>query len=130
MPQKKESKTILIVDDSVILLQTVRDLLEQVGYHVITAQSAPEALQKLEKTRIDLALIDIIMPTMSGFDLTSKIRGDKKFRNLKIAYLTVLSFSEQQKKNLEKFNVLDYIQKPFNSDDLIKRVKSILNSKI
>lgn len=119
-------KTIMVVDDSYVLLKTVKEALESSGFHVITAQSGEEALRKLKEAKVDLALLDIIMPSMSGLDLTTKIKEDKKFKNLKIAFLTILNFSENQKKSLNKYNILDYIQKPFDNEDLIRRVKKMV----
>lgn len=119
-------KTIMVVDDSYVLLKTVKEALESSGFHVITAQSGEEALRKLKEAKVDLALLDIIMPSMSGLDLTTKIKEDKKFKNLKIAFLTILNFSENQKKSLKKYNILDYIQKPFDNEDLIRRVKKMV----
>lgn len=123
-----QTKTIMIVDDSYVLLKTVKEALESSGFHVITAQSGEEALRKLKEAKVDLALLDIIMPSMSGLDLTTKIKEDKKLKNLKIAFLTILNFSENQKKSLKKYNILDYIQKPFDNEDLIRRVKKMIAS--
>lgn len=121
-----QSKTILVVDDSNVLLKTVKESLESKGFHVITALNGPEAITKLKKSKVDLALIDIIMPGMSGFDLTAKIREDKRLKKLKIAFLTILNFSKNQRESLRKYNILDYIQKPFDNKDLINRVKKMV----
>lgn len=121
-----QTKTIMVVDDSYVLLKTVKEALESSGFHVITAQSGEEALRKLKEAKVDLALLDIIMPSMSGLDLTTKIKEDKKFKNLKIAFLTILNFTENQKKSLKKYNILDYIQKPFDNEDLIRRIKKMV----
>ena len=121
-----EKKTILVVDDEYLILETVEEILIKEGYRVVTALSAKDALRKLKKD-IDLVLIDILMPKMSGLELTKKIREDEKFKDINLAFLTVLTFSRAQKRELKKFRILDYIQKPFDNKDLVKRVNKIIN---
>jgi two-component system sensor histidine kinase/response regulator len=119
-------KTILLIDDESIILKAVKEIFKKEGYDVITASNGPGALKKLKRQKPDLALIDVIMPGMSGFDLTERIRADSNLKDLKIAFLTILNFSNEQKKNLKKLGVVDCIQKPFNPEDLVERVKKII----
>lgn len=119
-------KTIMVVDDEYLILETVEEILKKEGYKVVTALSGKDALKKLKKG-IDLVLIDILMPKMSGLELTKKIREDEKFKDINLAFLTILTFSRAQKRELKKFRILDYIQKPFDSKDLVKRINKIIN---
>ena len=121
-------KTLMVVDDEYLILETVEEILKKEGYEVITALSGKDALRKLKKD-IDLVLIDILMPKMSGLELTKKIREDEKFKDINLAFLTILTFSRDQKRELKKFRILDYIQKPFDNKDLVKRVNKIINNK-
>ena|SRR4030043_1191802 len=119
MPKKK----IMIVDDEQSLVELVRAVFGQEGFEVISAYSGTECLEKLKTERPDLILMDMMMPGMSGRETTEKIRANPKTRNLKIAFLTVARFSEVGKDSLKKLNVADYITKPFDNKDLVKRVK-------
>ena len=119
-------KTIMVVDDEYLILETVEEILKKEGYKVVTALSGKDALRKL-KREIDLVLIDILMPDMGGLELTKKIRENEKFKNINLAFLTILTFSRVQKRELKKFRILDYIQKPFDNEDLVKRVNKIIN---
>ena len=121
-------KTIMIVDDEYLILETVQDILKKAGFNVITALSGDEALKKLKKSKADLALIDVMMPGMGGIELTKKIRMDKNIKNIDIAFLSVLTFSELQKYKLKKYKILDYIQKPFERKELIARINKIIQT--
>ena len=120
------AKKIMVVDDESSLLELVSALMEQEGYEVITAISGQECLEKLKTVKPDLILLDMMMPGMSGREVCEKIRGDPKTKDLKIAFLTVAKFSETGKETLTKMKVLDYITKPFENEDLTRRVKKML----
>ena len=118
-------KKIMVVDDEENLLELVKAVLEQEGFEVITASNGPECLEKLKKVKPDLILLDVMMPGMSGREVLEKIRENSKTRNLKVAFLTVVRYSEMGKKDLEKLHVLDYITKPFDNKELVRRVKKM-----
>jgi two-component system phosphate regulon response regulator PhoB len=116
----------MVVDDEADLCETLKLLLEGKGFKVLTALSGPEALRKLRKEQVDLVLIDFLMPGMSGRELAEAIRKDPALRDLKLAFLTVASFGEVGTATLREFNILDYIQKPFDNEDLVRRVKKMV----
>ncbi|MBU4353055.1 MAG: response regulator [Nanoarchaeota archaeon] len=119
-------KKIMSVDDEKDFQEFIKILLEKEGYSVILAKNAKEALSKLKKTKPDLMLIDIMMPEMSGIELCEKIRANSKLKNLKVIFLTVLSASETSNKDIQRLNILDYITKPVESDDLLQKIKKAL----
>ena len=119
MPKKR----IMVVDDEESVLELLKAVLENDGYTVLTASDGEECLEKLKKTKPDLVLLDMMMPGMSGREVCERIRKDPKTKNLKIIFVTVARFSEMGKDTLSKMNVLDYITKPFDNADLLKRVK-------
>lgn len=119
-------KMIMVVDDEYLLAKTVQELLEKAGYSVITASSGAQALATLRKTKVDLVLVDILMPSMSGLELVKAIRANRELKDLKLAFLSVVNFSQEQMKNIKKLNILDHIQKPFDNEDLIRRVNKML----
>ncbi len=120
------SKKIMVVDDEESLLELARAILEKEGFEVITASDGSECLQKLKAVKPDLILLDMMMPGMSGRETCEKIRADPKTKGLKVAFLTVARFSEAGKDTLKKMNVSDYITKPFENDDLVRRIKKML----
>ena len=66
------------------------------------------------------------MPGMSGREVCEKIRENPKTKDLKVVFLTVAKFSEAGKDALKKMKVLDYITKPFDNEDLLRRVKKVI----
>jgi two-component system alkaline phosphatase synthesis response regulator PhoP len=119
-------KKILIVDDEPHMIELVKAILSEEGYDVATASDGKEGLKKLETLKPDLVILDMMMPGMSGREVCEKIRENPKTKGLKVAFLTVARFSEVGKQELSKMNVSDYITKPFENTDLVKRVKKII----
>jgi len=119
-------KKIMVVDDEPNLVELLAGLFVPEGYEIIPVYSGHECLKKLKKTKPDLILMDMMMPGMSGREVTEKIRADPKTKGLKIIFLTVARFSEVGKDVLSKMKVHDYITKPFDNKDLMKRVKKAL----
>jgi len=123
------TKKIMVVDDEPHLLKLVSKVLSKEGYKAETVSSGQKCLSKLEKgSKPDLLIIDMFMPKMSGRELLEKIRADEKLKDIKVIFLTVAQFSETGKKTLTKLDVLDYIIKPFENDDLIWRVDKVLRN--
>jgi len=119
-------KRIMIVDDEENVVGLVKAIFEQEGFEVIVAYDGQECLEKLEKVKPDLILMDMMMPKMTGKEVTKKIRANPKTKGLKIAFLTVVRLSEIGKDELKKLNVLDFITKPFDNADLVNKVKKVL----
>jgi CheY-like chemotaxis protein len=116
----------MVVDDEESLLELVRGVLEAKGFDVITVASGEECLAKLKTVKPDLILLDMMMPGMSGREVCERIRANPTTKGLKIAFLTVAKFSETGKETLKSMRVLDYITKPFENDDLIRRVNKMV----
>jgi len=122
------AKTVMIIDDTRDTVGMVKKLLESEGFQTITAYNGKDGLDLLKKVekKPDLILLDMFMPEMSGREVCERIRKDNDLKNLKVAFLTVAAFRDQGKKILDDLKVLDYITKPFDVDDLLKRIQKIL----
>jgi len=120
------AKKLLIVDDEPHILELVGAILESNGYEVEKADNGKDALAKLDTESFDLVLLDMMMPGMSGREVCDKIRKNEKTKDQKVIFLTVARFSETGKKILDDMKVSDYITKPFENEDLIKRIKKVL----
>ena len=117
------AKKILIVDDDPEDLETMKSVLEKEGYEVTTTENGAEAMDAIEEDKFDLILLDIQMPTLSGYDLLRLLR-QRLNGSTKIIYVTIVPRKEVDMKNIEGF-----IQKPFNSRDLVVQIKKILGGK-
>ena len=125
-------KKVMIVDDTRDTVEMVEKLLKSEGYTTIIAFNGKEALDKLRSVKDDekpdLILLDMFMPEMSGREVCETIRADKDpgLKDIKIAFFTVANFKEQGKQILNDLKVIDYITKPFDVDDLLNRVRTML----
>ncbi len=121
-------KTVMIVDDTRDIVGMVKKLLESEGYKTIDAYNGKEALELLRKAqeKPDLVLLDMFMPEMSGREVCERIRKDDDLKELKVAFFTVAAFRGQGKQMLEDLKVSDYIVKPFDVDDLLRRIRRML----
>jgi DNA-binding response OmpR family regulator len=116
-------QTILVVDDSPFILNAVKPTLELDGFQVMTAASGPEALQQISRHGLPhLAIVDLNMPGMDGFELCQAILD---FCDLPIIMLTAIDDERTIIQGLERY-VEDYIVKPFRSGELVARVKRVL----
>jgi len=111
----------MVVDDEPDVRNTVKVILEKNGYRVIAAVNGDDCLEKLKKEKPDLILLDIMMPGTPVKEVIEKIK------DVKISFLSVVRTSEAEREELlGQENVVDYIQKPFDINDLLKRVKNIV----
>ncbi len=117
-------KRILHVDDEEDTLEIVKIILEKAGYEVVNAKNGSHALKQIDLDGFDLLIFDIMMPDMSGWDLFTRVSNIKP--NYKIIFLSVLELSNERKKELIEMGVLDYIQKPFDRNDLVRRVSKAI----
>lgn len=113
---------IMVVDDEMHIRELVRFYLDKAGFDTIEAANAEEALDIVENQYIDLAVVDIMMPRMDGFELVEQMR---QYREFPVIMLTAKS---QSKDKLRGFSlgIDDYVTKPFDPDELMARVKTIL----
>ncbi len=114
----------MVVDNEPDIVDLTRTVLELGGYEVIPAYSGEECLKKIENENVDLILLDIMMPGMSGWDVFNRI--NKKSPEIKIAFMSVLEISDKRKQVLLDEGLADYIMKPFDNDTLLDRVDKIL----
>lgn len=115
---------ILVVDDEEDLCEILKFNLENEGYFVDTANSAEEAL-KMDITRYQLLLLDVMMGEISGFKMANMLKKDKKTASIPIIFITA---KDTENDTVTGFNLGadDYISKPFSLREVIARVKAVL----
>ena len=119
----------MVVDDEEDIRLAVGLLLKDKKFKIISAVNGQDCLDKLKKSKPDLILLDIMMPGLTSKEIITAIRKDKKTAKIKIIFLTVVRFAEITQKGLVGGNVVDFMEKPFNNDNLIERIKKALNLK-
>jgi two-component system, OmpR family, response regulator VicR len=120
---------IMVVDDEPDLVEVVKLILESDGYIVITAGGGEEALDKIEKEKPDLVLLDIIMPRMDGWEVFSRIKSNPKTHETPVIMLTAKDQRIDKLIGLHVVRVDDYITKPFGRAELLERIKRVLQEK-
>jgi pilus assembly protein CpaE len=116
---------ILVVDDDPISLQLVSSLLTGHGYRVVTAQHPNEGLSILADQTFDLAILDVLMPDMDGYELCRRVRSNPKTAQLPIVLLTALDTLDQKIRGFEA-GADDYIAKPFEPKELLARIEVLI----
>jgi DNA-binding NtrC family response regulator len=121
-----ESKTILVVDDDLSVLSVIKCMLECGDYNVLIAHSAESAMRMAERDdlSIDLMLMDVVMPDITGPDLAERITALRP--HLKVLFMSGCTDSDVVRvKILDR--ALGFLPKPFTSDSLLERVQKVLN---
>ena len=121
------NKKILVVDDEEDILNLVRLILEDAGYQVRIETDGRDALKKLDEEKFDLILLDIMMPFLSGWEVLEAMRSRDKTRDIPVALLTARA-SPREDNQPYPTDYCDYITKPFEPDDLLKRIRQILST--
>lgn len=124
----KSDGKILIVDDDMINLKILTSILKE-AFYVEVAQSGKEALENIQAGRFDLIISDVMMPNMSGYQLTEEIRENYSISELPILLLTARSQLEDIQMGF-RVGANDYITKPVNPDELMARVRALIKLKL
>ena len=118
-------KKILIVDDEVDLVKTIKFSMEAEGYMVLASYNGEDALNQARKENPDLIVLDIMLPKLDGYKVCRLLKFDEQYKNIPILMLTAKT--QQKDKLLGKETGADeYITKPFDMDELMEKVKTYL----
>ena len=123
-------KKIMVVDDDPDQISTVKYVIESLNnkYEVIGVNNGIQCLQLLkEKNLPDLILLDIMMPEMNGWEVLNRLKENSSWKDIPVIFLTART--DEVAKNAGGFLGDDYIEKPFNGKELIKRIDDVLKKK-
>ena len=113
---------ILVVDDEMLIRNVIKDYLENEGYEIFEAENGLEAIRVFKEEKIDLIILDIMMPKMDGYETLKELR---KLGETPVIMLTAMK-EELDKLHGFDLGVDDYVTKPFSPKELVARVKAIL----
>ncbi|MDD2739314.1 MAG: phosphate regulon transcriptional regulator PhoB [Methylomonas lenta] len=116
---------ILVVEDEDAIREMLIMVLEQAGLQVSAAASAEEALSALAENRVDLLVLDWMLPGMSGIELARRLKKESSYKELPIILLTARGEEEDKIRGLE-IGADDYITKPFSPKELVARIKAVM----
>ena len=120
-------KKILIVDDEPSIIVPVQFLMEQNGYDVMVAFSGEEAMEIIADTKVDLILLDIMLPVIDGFEVCQRVRENPQWSKIIIILLTALGSDANVEKGLA-LSADAYITKPFSNVEIVEKVKELLGN--
>jgi DNA-binding response OmpR family regulator len=124
---KKETgmAKILIADDSVAELQVFQQALQSTGHTIVTVLDGEAAEAKIKTEKIDLIILDVIMPKKNGFQVCRDIKSNEQYKKIPIIMVTSKD-QESDKFWGMKQGADEYLTKPFKPEDLIKAVKKYI----
>ncbi len=124
---KQRGLDVLVVDDSVSVRRVLSNLITNSGWTPTSAKDGVEALEILQRrgTAPDVILLDIEMPRMDGYDLTSILRNDEMFKHVPIIMLTSRSGEKHRRKAFE-LGATDYLVKPYQEETLLEAIRKVV----
>ena len=114
--------TVLVIEDHPDQRDLLAIVLQREGYRIITAANGLEALEKLETEHVQIALSDIMMPKMDGFELIKRVRGNPRLKSLYLILITARIQEGDRVRGLD-LGADDYITKPFSFSELLARIR-------
>ena len=121
-----DSSRVLVVEDSLTSRMLLKNILESGGYDVTTAVDGVDGFAKLMANPVDLVVSDVDMPRMSGFELTVKIREDRRFGNLPVVLVTALESPEDKKRGIDVGADAYIVKSSFDQSNLLEVVKRLV----
>lgn len=126
--KKNQASRILVVDDSSTNIVLLEAILNGQGYEIETAQSVKEAYQIIKKEPVNLILLDLLMPRVSGYDFLKEIKSNQATKDIPVIIVSAVADAENRRKSIE-LGALDFINKPIDIQYFIEKIDNILRKK-
>jgi two-component system chemotaxis sensor kinase CheA len=119
-------KSILVAEDSITARTLLKSILESAGYTVKTAVDGQDAFTTLRTEEFDLVVSDVDMPRMSGFDLTAKIRSDRKLSELPVVLVTALESRSDRERGIDVGANAYIVKSSFDQSNLLEVIRRLI----
>jgi chemosensory pili system protein ChpA (sensor histidine kinase/response regulator) len=118
---------VMVVDDSLTVRKVTSRTLQKFGMEILVAKDGLDAIEQLQRADVlpDVMLVDIEMPRMDGYELTSRVRSDSRLQNIPIIMITSRA-GEKHRKRAFDLGVNDYMSKPYQEDKLVATISDLL----
>ncbi len=124
----KVIKRITVIEDEPVISKLISHVLENVGFSVEIEHDGQNALVNIKKNSPDLVLLDLVLPSMSGLEILTKLRSDDRTKNIPIVVLTSRSHEDDKDKAFQ-LGATDYVTKPFSPANLVSILQLSLANK-
>ena len=114
------------MDDSITSRTLLKNILEMAGYSVATAVDGLDGFTQLRSNEFDLVVSDVDMPRLSGFELTAKVRDDKKLREIPIVLVTALESREDRERGIDVGANAYIVKSSFDQSDLLSVISKLI----
>jgi DNA-binding response OmpR family regulator len=129
VPAVEEVLTILAVDDDDAVLRLIEQILMQRRYRVITARTGRETLAKVRESMPDLVILDGMLPEVHGFEICRQLKTSERFRHIPVLMVSAVHVGWRFAADVkEKYGADDYLEKPFEAAELLRRVENLLRT--
>ena len=125
-PRKVDVKSILVVEDSITSRMLLKGILESAGYKVKTAVDGVDAFTALRAEQFDLVVSDVEMPRLNGFDLTARIRADRKLADMPVVLVTALETREDRERGIDVGANAYLVKSSFDQSNLLEAVRRLI----
>ena len=122
---ERDRAVVLVADDDADILELVSFRLERAGYEVVSARDGEDALKQAVELQPDLAVLDVMMPKLNGYEVTQEIRRSEATRSMPVILLTARVQDVDITRGFDA-GADDYIKKPFSPQELRVRVQAVL----
>jgi len=122
-------KKILLVEDDPFLVDIYETKLKESGFVVEVANQGEVALTKIRENKVDLVLLDIVLPRLDGWEILRSIKGDKQLKDLKVIILSNLGQKEEVEKGLELGAAKYLIKAHYTPTEVVEEIKKYLDIK-
>jgi len=122
----REEKRVLVVEDSITARSLIKGILELAGYKVSTAVDGVDGYMQLRGGNFDIVVSDVEMPRMDGFDLTAKIRADKKLAELPVVLITALESPEDRERGIDVGADAYIVKRSFEQSNLLEVISRLI----
>jgi DNA-binding response OmpR family regulator len=119
---------ILVIDDDIISQNMLRSTLNKAGYSVIMASNGDEGIEKAFELQPGLIILDIMMPGKDGGEVARLLKDNQKTAGIPVIFLSSL-ITEREKRVGGKYDILSFLSKPYNRDELLNEIKKYFLSK-
>ena len=115
----------MIVEDELHIIESLRFILQQAGYHVDEVHDGNLAVDKARTLSPDLIVLDLMLPNKNGFEILKTLKSDKSLAHIPVLMLTAKG-QQQDRANAEQLRVDAFITKPFSNKEVVERIADLL----